>query len=91
MNRKFNVIFDEIRVLKDFDNFLLFSKKTDIMKIVKKRSIVIMNINDLRCDAFFVEKNRIRVIKLFFATVEIKRLIIKSKNCDIIYDILENL
>lgn len=71
MNQKFDAIFDKIRVLENFDSFLLSSKKADIMRTVKKRSIVIVNIIHLRCDAFFVEKNQIRVIKLFVERNEI--------------------
>ena len=91
MGRKFDAILDEIRALEGFDSFMLPPKEADIMGAAKKGPIVVVNVSDLRCDAFLIEKNRIRVIKLPLEGREIERLAIKSRSGAITYDILESL
>ena len=91
MGRKFDTILDEIRALEGFDSFLLPPKEADIMGAAKKGPIVVINISGFRCDAFLIEKNRIRVIKLPVEGDEIVCWLEKARTGGITHDILESL
>ena len=54
----------EIRLLPDFDRFLLASSEDELKSAAEYGPIVIVNVSGFRCDALIIEKVRIRVLPL---------------------------
>ncbi|KAF3147249.1 hypothetical protein TWF703_000089 [Orbilia oligospora] len=64
-NMEFNKIVDRIRLLPNFENFLLPPKAEDLIAAAcDLGTFVVINTSESRCDAFIVDKNGIRSLHL---------------------------
>ncbi|EPS39672.1 hypothetical protein H072_6502 [Dactylellina haptotyla CBS 200.50] len=61
---EFDLLLDEIRQNKGFENFLEPLTKDQLMAAANPDPIVVINIENLRSDAFIVESHRIRSLSL---------------------------
>ncbi|KAJ6261372.1 hypothetical protein Dda_4042 [Drechslerella dactyloides] len=64
LDRKFGELIATIRAQPGFDNFLLPPTETEVKDAACLGPIVIVNLSPYRCDAFLVERDRIRVLGL---------------------------
>jgi hypothetical protein len=70
VNKRYNVSqklkrrIQQIWQQSDFDRFLVVSFENDLKITAKCDSIVIVNVNNYRCDALIIEKNQIRALRL---------------------------
>ncbi|KAK4031956.1 CHAT domain-containing protein [Parachaetomium inaequale] len=64
VDREFNDLIGEIRAQPGFANFLLPPTTEKLMAAADPDPIVVVNLSSYRCDAFLIERDKIRVLKL---------------------------
>ncbi|OXV06258.1 hypothetical protein Egran_05974, partial [Elaphomyces granulatus] len=62
--KRFDRVIKVIRTRSGFENFLLPSTADQFMAAANAGPIVVINVSHYRCDAFLVERHRIRALKL---------------------------
>ncbi|KAF4992963.1 hypothetical protein FDECE_13547 [Fusarium decemcellulare] len=70
VRRALTEVIDKIRAKPGFENFLNTLEVAEIRDAASPGPIIIINVDSYRCDAFFVERHRIRVLPLPELTVE---------------------
>lgn len=63
-DRQLQSLVTRIRELPGFDRFLLPSLESEILNASSSGTIVVVNVSNLRCDAFIVEESQIRILPL---------------------------
>jgi hypothetical protein len=63
-DQKFSELITQIRSKPGFDNFLLPPTANELMAAANPDPVVVVNVSSYRCDAFLVERDRIRVLEL---------------------------
>ncbi|KAH0558763.1 hypothetical protein GP486_004594 [Trichoglossum hirsutum] len=79
--QKFDDVIVRIRALPEFKNFLLPPTSDELMEAAEPGPIVIINLNQYRCDAFLIERYQIRSLRLpdlYQGDVEEKLLYLRS-------------
>ncbi|KAI4148276.1 MAG: hypothetical protein LQ340_005153, partial [Diploschistes diacapsis] len=69
-DQRFNEVIDEIRAQPGLSRFLLPPSEIDLKDAAKPGPIIIINVDDFRCDAILIETHQIRVLKLSSLTAE---------------------
>ncbi|KAM7208695.1 CHAT domain containing protein [Rhypophila decipiens] len=69
-DQKFSNLITRIRTQPRFDRFLYPPTEDEIMAAATPDPIIVVNLSSYRCDAFLVERDRIRVLELPGLTVE---------------------
>jgi len=63
-DQKFSELIMRIRAQSEFDNFLLPPTPDELMAAADPDPIIVINLSSYRCDAFLIERDQIRVLKL---------------------------
>jgi hypothetical protein len=63
-DQKFSELIVRIRALPGFHNFLLPPTEVELKAAACSDPIIVVNLSSYRCDAFLIERNRIRVLEL---------------------------
>ncbi|KAH8796745.1 CHAT domain-containing protein [Hyaloscypha finlandica] len=63
-DQKFSELITRIRAQSGFDNFLLPPAAVELMTAADPDPIIVINLSSYRCDAFLIERDRIRVLEL---------------------------
>ncbi|RYP01436.1 hypothetical protein DL764_006206 [Monosporascus ibericus] len=63
-DQKFSELIMRIRAQPSFDRFLLPPTADELMAAANPDPIIVVNLSSYRCDAFLVERDRIRVLEL---------------------------
>ena len=63
-DQKFSELITRIRAQSGFDNFLLPPTVVELMTAADPDPIIVVNLSSYRCDAFLIERDRIRVLEL---------------------------
>lgn len=63
-NLEFNSLVDKIRKETGFERFLLPPQAKDLKVAASSGPVVVINVNNMRCDAFLVKRSRIDVLHL---------------------------
>jgi hypothetical protein len=63
-DQKFSELITMIRALRGFHNFLLPPTQDELMAVADPDPIIVVNLSPYRCDAFLIERDRIRVLEL---------------------------
>ncbi|KAL8310416.1 hypothetical protein RB597_010314 [Gaeumannomyces tritici] len=69
-DQKFSELITSIRAQPGFDGFLRPPAADDLMAAANPGPIIVVNLSPYRCDAFLVERGRIRVLELPGLTME---------------------
>ncbi|PQE12949.1 TPR domain-containing protein [Rutstroemia sp. NJR-2017a BBW] len=69
-DQKFSELIMRIRALPGFHNFLLPPTPDELMAAANPDPIIVVNLSSYRCDAFLIERDGIRVLKLPGLTLE---------------------
>ncbi|KAL8296254.1 hypothetical protein RB600_001640 [Gaeumannomyces tritici] len=69
-DQKFSELITSIRAQPGFDDFLRPPAAGDLMAAANPDPIIVVNLSQHRCDAFLVERDRIRVLELPGLTME---------------------
>ncbi|RYP45618.1 hypothetical protein DL768_008055 [Monosporascus sp. mg162] len=68
-DQKFSELITRIRAQPSFDRFLLPPTADELMAAANPDPVIVVNLSSYRCDAFLVERDRIRVLELPGLTV----------------------
>jgi hypothetical protein len=63
LSKQFNTLIGNIRQLRGLERFLLCPSESE-MKTLARHPIVLFNVSEIRSDAFIIEQERIRLIRL---------------------------
>ena len=63
-NRKLDNLILEIRKHPGFEDFLLLPSKEELQSAASYGPIIVINVSQYRCDAFLIERNRVRSLSL---------------------------
>ncbi|KAI0517615.1 CHAT domain-containing protein [Xylaria bambusicola] len=69
-DQRFNELITAIRTKPGFHNFLLVPTREELMAAANLGPIIVVNLSPYRCDAFLIERHRIRVLRLQNLTLE---------------------
>jgi hypothetical protein len=69
-NQQFEELITEIRSQSGFQRFLLSLTADELMAAAQEGPVVVVNVSSYRCDAFLVERHRIRVLPLLELNLE---------------------
>ncbi|KAI0887517.1 CHAT domain-containing protein [Annulohypoxylon maeteangense] len=69
-DQRFGELIKTIRAKPEFHNFLLPPTRDELIAAADPDPIIIVNLSSYRCDAFIIEHNRVRVLKLCNLTLE---------------------
>ncbi|KAH7124551.1 hypothetical protein EDB81DRAFT_600406, partial [Dactylonectria macrodidyma] len=78
-DQKFSELITRIRALPGFHNFLHPPTADELMAAANPDPIIVLNSSSYRCDSFFIEHDRIRVLELPDLKVED----VKNRVCDL--------